>query len=157
MRNIKLLATDCDGVLTDGGLYYLESGQHMKRFNVLDGMGFVLLRQTGVITVIITGENNPLIAARAEKLEVDHLIMGESDKLGALRALCGQLEIELSECVYIGDDVNDLPAMKACCMGFAPPNAHPIVLSCGAFITKASGGNGCFREVADLILGDYHD
>jgi N-acylneuraminate cytidylyltransferase len=152
MKKIKLLATDCDGVLTDGGLYYLEDGSCMKRFNVLDGMGLVLLRQAGVITAIITGDNNPLITARAGKLHVDHLIMGAADKFQALRSLCEQLGIELSECAYIGDDVNDLSAMKACGLMFAPPNAHPAVLNSGAYITKASGGNGCFREVADIIL-----
>lgn len=149
---IKLLVTDCDGVLTDGGLYYLEDGQCMKRFYALDGMGVTLLRQSGIITAIITGDSNPLIAARAKKLQIEHLIMGETDKHKALHALCRRLGLEMSECAYIGDDVNDLPAMKACGLLFAPPNAHPKVLDSGAYITKASGGNGCFREVADLIV-----
>jgi 3-deoxy-D-manno-octulosonate 8-phosphate phosphatase, YrbI family len=152
MKNIKLLATDCDGVLTDGGLYYSENGKCMKRFNSLDGMGFVLLRESGVITAIITGDSNSLIKARAKKLSVDHLIMGESDKLKALSDLCDQLGIELSECAFIGDDINDLPAMQSCGLCFAPPNAHSTVLNSGVQITKSLGGNGCFREVADYIL-----
>ena len=149
---IKLIATDCDGVLTDGGLYYLEDGQCMKRFNVLDGMGFVLLRQAGIITAIITGESNPLIEARARKLQVDYLIMGETNKLEVLKSLCEKLEISTSECVYIGDDINDIPALKVSGFAFAPPNAHSSVLNSGVRITKAAGGNGCFREVADFVL-----
>lgn len=156
MKNIRLLATDCDGVLTDGGLYYLDNGQCMKRFNALDGMGFVLLRQTGIFTAIITGESNPLIVARAKKLQVDHLILGETNKLDALKSLCETLNIQLSECGYIGDDVNDLPALKACGFGFAPPNAHHTVFESGVYITKVSGGCGCFREVADLLI-EQHD
>jgi YrbI family 3-deoxy-D-manno-octulosonate 8-phosphate phosphatase len=152
MKNIKLLATDCDGVLTDGGLYYLENGQCAKRFNVLDGMGFELLHQNGIVTAIITGDNNKLLTFRAKKLNTDHLIMDETDKIVALQTLCEKLNIAISECAYIGDDVNDLNVLKSCGYGFAPPNAHHSVLNSGAFITKATGGNGCFREVADWII-----
>lgn len=152
MTTIKLIAMDCNGILTDGSVYWLENGQQMKRFHVLDDKGFEMLKQHGIITAIISGEDNPLIAARAEKLGADHLVMGEYDKLEVLRGICKEHGIALTECAYIGDDVNDLPAMRACGLSFAPPNAHTVVRNSGAYVTMAAGGNGCFREVADLIL-----
>ena len=155
MKDIKLVAMDCNGILTDGSMYYLENGLQMKRFHVLDDMGFVLLKRHGILTAIISGEENALIAKRAEELQADYLVMGESDKLEALRAICKEREIEFTECAYIGDDVNDLPAMRACGLSFAPPNAHPVVRNSGAYVTAATGGNGCFREVADQILEKY--
>ena len=88
LKKIKLVASDCDGVLTDGGLYYTEDGLEIKRFHVLDGMGFLMLKEHGIKTAIITGENNPLVKKRADKLKVDFLILGTKDKIGAIQSIC---------------------------------------------------------------------
>lgn len=149
---IKLVASDCDGVLTDGGLYYGDDGTEFKRFHVMDGMGFLLLKESGIITAFITAENTPLVKRRAEKLKVDHLVMGTKDKLGALSELCRQHGISLEEACYIGDDVFDVPAIKGCGFGCAPSSANDYIRKEADYITQKGGGEGCFRELADMIL-----
>ena len=151
-KKIRLVATDCDGVLTDGGMYYTESGDELKKFNTLDGMGFELLRNHGIKTAIITGENTELVRRRAQKLKVDDLIMGEKDKLGALEGLCSKYGISLEEVAYIGDDVFDIPAIKACGFGCAPVNALNEVKESADYVTKKAGGQGCFREVVEKFF-----
>ena len=152
LKNIKLVASDCDGVLTDGGMYYLESGDELKKFHVLDGVGFQQLHKQGIKTAILTTSVNKLIERRAEKLRVDDLIMGTQDKLRSLQEVCEMYGFTLDEAVYIGDDVVDIPAIEACGFGCAPATAHDKVLSVADYITKKNGGEGCFREIADLIL-----
>ena len=152
MQNIKLVASDCDGVLTDGGMYYLESGDELKKFHVLDGVGFQQLHKQGIKTAILTTSVNRLIERRAEKLQVDDLIMGTQDKLMSLQEVCEKYGFTLDEAAYIGDDVVDIPAIKACGFGCAPATAHDNVLSAADYVTKKNGGEGCFREIADLIL-----
>lgn len=155
MRNIKLVATDCDGVLTDGGMYYTIHGDIMKKFNVLDGMGFLLLKEKGIITAIITAEDNALVNKRAEKLKVDYLIKGSKDKLQKLEELCEKLKIDIEETAYIGDDIYDIPAIQRSGLGCAPSNAVEQTRVSADYITSKKGGEGCFREVADLILEKY--
>lgn len=150
-KTIRLVATDCDGVLTDGGMYYSESGDELKKFNTLDGMGFELLRNHGIKTAIITGESTELVKRRAQKLKVDDLIMGEKDKLGALKRLCEKYEISLEEAAYIGDDIFDIPAIEACGYGCAPQNALDEVKESAKFVTKLSGGKGCLREMVKKL------
>ena len=152
LNKIRLIATDCDGVLTDGGMYYLDSGDEMKRFHVLDGVGFQLLHKAGIKTAIITTSTNPLIEKRAQKLGVDDLILGARDKLAALTVLCSKYGLILSEVAYVGDDIYDIPAIMACGFGCVPGDALDYVKKEAKFITQRSGGNGCFREVADIIL-----
>lgn len=151
-NRIRLVATDCDGVLTDGGMYYSEFGDELKKFNTLDGMGFELLRNQGIKTAIITGEVSELVKRRIQKLKVDELFMGQKDKLGVLKQLCEKYGISLSEVAYIGDDIFDIPAINACGFGCAPQNALDEVKSCADFVTKKSGGQGCFREMVQEIL-----
>lgn len=155
MNKIKLVATDCDGVLTDGGLYYTSAGDVMKKFNVLDGMGFILLKEKGIITAIITAESNELLDKRAEKIKVDYLIKGSKDKLKKLEELCEKLNIKLEETAYIGDDIYDIPAIERSGLGCAPKSALEITKKSADYITKRKGGEGCFRELADLILNNY--
>lgn len=151
LKKIKLVATDCDGVLTDGGMYYSENGDELKKFNTLDGHGFALLREAGIKTAIITGEITELVKRRAEKLKVDHLIMGEKDKLKVLKSLCEIYQISLEDVAYIGDDIFDLPAIEACGFSCAPENAVDIVKEKADYVTRKSGGQGCFREVVEMI------
>lgn len=152
LSGIQLLATDCDGVLTDGGLYYTENGDVMKKFNVLDGMGFLRLKEAGIKTAILTNDASPMIQKRAERLGVDFLITGEPDKLSALLNVCEKLGISPEEAAYIGDDCIDIPALKACGFGCAPPNAMEDVKEFVHYITLRKGGEGCFREAAEMIL-----
>lgn len=152
LSRIKLVASDCDGVLTDGGLYYTEDGYEIKRFHVYDGMGFIMLQEHGIRTAIITGENNPLVKKRAERLNVDYYIPGTKDKIGALTSICNELGISLSESVYLGDDTFDIPAIEGCGFGVAPAEALDYVKEKADYVTQKSGGRGCFREVADMIL-----
>lgn len=152
LGKIKLVASDCDGVLTDGGMYYTEQGDVMKKFNVLDGMGFVLLQKAGIKTAIITAENNPLLEKRAEKLKIDYFRTGSKDKLGVLSELCQAMGITLKEAAYIGDDTFDVPAIKACGFGCVPNDAFEEIKESADYVTKRSGGYGAFREMANLIL-----
>lgn len=150
--DIKLVATDCDGVLTDGGMYYLDSGDELKRFNVLDGVGFQLLQKNGIKTAIITASTNSSIKKRADKLGVSDLIMGTKDKLTSLKDLCDKYNISLSNTVYIGDDIHDVPAIVASGFGCVPGDALDYIKEKADYITVRHGGEGCFREVVDLIL-----
>lgn len=155
---IKLVATDCDGVLTDGGMYYSENGDCMKKFNTIDGMGFELLRNNNIKTAIITGETNEFVKKRAKKLKVDDLIMGQKDKLSAILSLCKKYNVDISECAYIGDDIFDIPAINSCGIGGVPHSAYIVgnadIIS-NNIITTRKGGEGCFREFVDFILKNH--
>lgn len=152
--HIRLVATDCDGVLTDAGMYYTEQGDEIKKFNTLDGMGFELLRERGIKTAIITSEKTSLVARRGNKLKVDDIILGVKDKLKALEALCEKYQILMTEVVYIGDDIFDLPAIIACGLGCSPASANDNIKIKADYITNRRGGEGCFREIVDLILSE---
>ena len=152
LKNIKLVATDCDGVLTDGGLYYSATGEEYKRFQVLDGVGFIRLRENGIKTAIISGENTEILDHRARRLKADYLYKGTLDKLTALRDICDKEAISIEETVYIGDDWFDVDAIEAAGFGCAPKSAMKQVRVHADYVTKAGGGHGCFREVAELIL-----
>ncbi|ONI37594.1 acylneuraminate cytidylyltransferase [Candidatus Epulonipiscium fishelsonii] len=154
--DIKLLATDCDGVLTDGGMYYSSTGEELKKFNTLDGMGFELLRNRGIKIAIITAENNDInnfmVKKRGKKLKVDDIVLGQRDKLQSVKNLCEKYKITLNQCAYIGDDIFDLPAIEQVGLGCAPSSALEIIKQKADFITKRKGGEGCVREVAEYII-----
>lgn len=152
LSKIKLVASDCDGVLTDGGMYYTAEGDIMKRFHVLDGMGFVLLREAGIKTAIITAESNKLLEKRAEKLKIDYFCTGTKDKLGALSGICSEMGITIKEAAYIGDDIFDLPAIKECGFGCVPADAFDNIKKYADYVTERGGGYGAFREIANIIL-----
>ncbi len=146
------MATDVDGVLTDAGMYYTETGDELKKFNTRDGMGIKLLQKAGLITAIVTQENTKLVARRAEKLAIPELHQGVTDKLSRLRDITVRLGITLKQVVYIGDDVNDLEALKAVGFSAAPADAIVPVLKAVRYVCRKKGGEGAVREVADLIL-----
>ena len=112
-KTIKMFLTDCDGCLTDGGMYYSENGDELKKFSTLDGLGMRLMREKGILCGIVTGENTKLVARRAEKLHLDILKMGIKDKLSVVKELCGQYGISLQEVAYVGDDINDKELLEA--------------------------------------------
>jgi 3-deoxy-D-manno-octulosonate 8-phosphate phosphatase (KDO 8-P phosphatase) len=150
-RRIRLVVTDCDGVLTDAGVYYSARGEELKRFSIRDGMGVARLRRAGVETAIITGERSESVVRRGEKLELRHVLLGVSDKLAELVGL----GFELSELAFIGDDVNDLAAIEAVgAVGLtgAPADALPEVAGAVHHLCRLPGGHGAFREFAEWIL-----
>ncbi len=151
-REVRLLALDVDGVLTDGRLYFAEDGQEFKTFDTQDGHGIKMLQQVGIVVAIITGRTTKLVERRARNLGIAHLLQGREDKLVALRELSAELNIPLDEMAYVGDDWPDLPAIRAAGFGVAVANAHGEVRRHADFVTMLKGGRGAVREVCDLIL-----
>lgn len=149
---IRMFLTDCDGCLTDGGMYYSEQGDELKKFNTKDGMGFALLRNKGIITGIITSENVDINRRRAEKLKLDILESGCSDKVSAVKRLCEGYGIAPENVAYIGDDINDLEVIKMVGYGCCPADAMFQVREVAKYVTKAKGGEGVIREVVEKIL-----
>ena len=149
---IKMFLTDCDGCLTDGGMYYSEHGDELKKFNTRDGMGFALLQKRGVLTGIITSESADLNRRRAEKLKLDILESGCKDKLSVVKHLCEEHEIDIQNVCYIGDDINDIETIKTVGYGCCPADAMPEVKAVAKCITHAKGGEGVIREVVKEII-----
>ena len=149
---IKMFLTDCDGCLTDGGMYYSEHGDELKKFNTKDGMGFGLLREKGVLTGIVTAESVELNKRRAAKLKLDILETGCRDKASAVKKLCEEHGIALENVCYIGDDLLDVEAIKIVGFGCAPADASKKAKEAAAYVTKAKGGEGVIREVVELIV-----
>ncbi|MBK8276150.1 MAG: HAD family hydrolase [Nitrospira sp. UW-LDO-01] len=147
-----MFATDVDGVLTDAGMYYSESGDEWKKFNTRDGMGIKLLQKAGLITAIVTQERTRLVARRAEKLAIPELHQGVMDKLSVIREMAARHRLSLQQVAYIGDDVNDIEALKAVGFSAAPADGIPQVLKVVDYICQKKGGEGAVRELAELIL-----
>jgi 3-deoxy-D-manno-octulosonate 8-phosphate phosphatase (KDO 8-P phosphatase) len=151
-RDIRALVMDVDGVLTDGGLYYTEHGDELKRFDVRDGQGLVLLRQAGILTAIVTGRRTTLVARRAEELGIAEVHQGVTDKAETVSALLARHGVPPAAVCYLGDDVNDLPALARVGLAVAVADAVPVVRRAAHYVTRAPGGRGAVREVCDLIL-----
>lgn len=149
---IRMFLSDCDGCLTDGGMYYSENGDELKKFSTVDGMGFRLLKERGIITGIITGEDRELNRRRAEKLGVDILRMGVKDKAAVIRELSKEYDIPLENIAYVGDDINDYNAVRQVGWGCCVANAIMSVKQAAKYISKARGGSGAVREIIDQIL-----
>lgn len=150
---IKMFLTDCDGCLTDGGMYYSEKGDELKKFNTKDGMGLALLRKKGILTGIVTGENVELNKRRVDKLKLDIYEPGCKDKVVVINELCKKYDVKLENVAYIGDDINDLEVLKSVGFGCAPADAISEVKAVAKYVTKAKGGEGVIREVIDKIWG----
>ncbi len=155
MVKIKLFLTDVDGVLTDGGMYYAENGDELKRFNTRDGMAFELLRRAGIKTGIITSENTTLVARRAAKVKADYLYQGQRDggKLTAAEEICAKEGITLQEVAYIGDDLNCIPLLEKVGRAACPTDAVDAVKAISSiFVLFKKGGEGCVREFVEQIV-----
>ena len=152
LKRIRLFATDVDGVLTDGGLYYSNSGEQAKKFNAWDGLGVVLLQRAGLVTAVVTLDDTHLVPMRAAKLGIMEVHQGVSDKLAVLKALSDKYGIGLEEIAYMGDDLNDMPALRAVGFSATPANGRAPVRDAVQYVCTARGGDGAVREVADLIL-----
>lgn len=152
-QRIKLLVTDCDGVLTDGGVYYGEMGEGQKKFNMRDGMGVERLRKfAGIDTAIITGEDSASVIARAEKLHITELHLLAKDKPAVLKEIASRLGLAKDEIAYIGDDYNDLDVMKLVGLTACPADALPGIKAQVDHICETRSGDGCFREFAEFII-----
>lgn len=158
---IRLLLTDCDGVLTDAGVYYSANGEELKRFSLRDGMGVERLRElAGVETGIITGENVLIVARRAEKLHIMELHLGVKDKKQTLLDILERRQLAPEQIAYIGDDMNDEAIMRLAGLSACPADAFEDILQIADYICQKNGGHGAFREFAELIIraktGKFH-
>ncbi|MBS1639275.1 MAG: HAD family hydrolase [Bacteroidetes bacterium] len=155
MVKIKLFLTDVDGVLTDAGMYYTESGDEFKKFNTHDGMGLMLLKERGIKRGIITTENTKIVERRAAKLKMDYLYQGKRDggKLNAALEICEKENINIKEVAYIGDDINCIELLQAVGLAACPANALPKVKAIKGIIhLEKKGGDGAVREFIDMII-----
>ena len=153
--SIKLFITDIDGTLTDGGMYYSENGDELKKFNTRDGMGLQMLREAGIKTAIITSEDRQLNQRRAEKLRVDFIRQGKVNvgKVGVAKEIADEMGITLDEVAYIGDDVNCVELLSAVGIPACPSDACEIVKSIPNIIVMThKGGEGCVREFIEVLL-----
>lgn len=151
-KKIKLVITDVDGVLTDGGMYYTANGDIMKRFHVRDGMGVTLLRKNNIPTIIITKEQTPMVKQWAKRMKIKRLFDGVQQKEKILQRICTQFKIKQDEIAYIGDDINDVELLKMVGFSAVPKDAISIAKNNSNYICKKKGGEGALREVAEIIL-----
>lgn len=151
ITNFKVLMTDCDGVLTDGGMYYSEDGETLKKFNTNDGMGLKLIQKNGLYVCIVTGENTKFAIERANKLGID-CYAGIHNKLEKIKEIANNKNIALSEIIYIGDDLNDLEIIKNVGFSACPNNAQEEIKTQVNYIAKLSGGNGAVREIINFLI-----
>lgn len=152
-RKVKILVTDCDGVLTDTGVYYSEHGEALKRFSIRDGMGVERLRkQCGIETAIMTGEGSGSVIRRAEKLSIKYLFLNAKDKRTLLIDFLNQQNLLPENLAYIGDDTNDLEALELAGLAASPADAMSFAKQKAHYICSEKGGYGAFRELAELII-----
>jgi len=149
---IRLLVLDVDGVLTDGRLYFGARGEALKVFHVRDGYGIVLLQRAGTSVAVISGRRSPMVTARCRELGVRHVHQGVADKLAVLERLCARLRLTPAACACVGDDLPDVPLMRAAALSFAVADAHREVRRIADVVTRLPGGRGAVREVCDHLL-----
>ncbi|MCK9408783.1 MAG: HAD-IIIA family hydrolase [Bacteriovoracaceae bacterium] len=153
LKKIKILVSDVDGVLTDGGAYYSDEGIELKKFSIRDGMGIVLMQKAGYRVAIVTTEKTKIVERRAERLKVTDLYQGVVNKVAAVEELINKYSLSWQEVAFIGDDINDIPVLKKVGFAAAPFNATVLNKKVVDYICKAEGGHGAVREVCDLLLG----
>lgn len=151
-QGIKVAFFDVDGVLTDGGLLYSESGETLKRFHTLDGHGLKLLQKAGITPAVITGRDSLPLRKRLEALGVVHAHFGTEDKAPAAEKTLQTLGLDWSQAAAMGDDWPDLPLLRRAALACAPANAHVEVLAVAHHVTQTAGGSGAVRELCDLLL-----
>ena len=151
-RRIRVAAFDVDGVLTDGALFFADSGEELKAFSVHDGHGLRMLKDGGIAVAIISSRSSRLVEARARNLGIEHLFQGATDKLAAFEELLRRCAVSAESCAYAGDDTVDLPVMRRCGLAFSVPSAAPVVRHQAHYVTRAGGGRGAVREICEIIL-----
>jgi 3-deoxy-D-manno-octulosonate 8-phosphate phosphatase (KDO 8-P phosphatase) len=151
-QGVKVAFFDVDGVLTDGGLYFSEQGETIKRFNTLDGQGIKLLKHAGITPVIITGRDSAPLRMRLKALGIEHARFGTEDKLPAAEDYLKNLGLGWHQAAAMGDDWPDLPVMQHAMFACAPQNAHAQALALANYVTLRKGGDGAVRELCDLLV-----
>jgi 3-deoxy-D-glycero-D-galacto-nononate 9-phosphatase len=149
----KLILTDIDGVWTDGGMYYDETGNEWKKFNTADSWGVAYCKHLKIKIAIITGESTNIVKRRSDKLKVDYCFMGAKNKVGVAEELRKELGLEWKDIAFIGDDINDIQLMKLVGIPGCPANAPEYIKREVKLITKKTGGEGAFREFVELLIG----
>jgi 3-deoxy-D-manno-octulosonate 8-phosphate phosphatase (KDO 8-P phosphatase) len=151
-QDVRVVFFDVDGVLTDGGLYFTEAGETLKRFHTLDGHGIKLLQRVGITPAVVTGRDSPALRLRLQALGVTHACFGTEDKRPAAESILAELSLAWTQAAAMGDDWPDLPMLRRAALAIAPPAAHPEVLALAQHVTQAAGGQGAVRECCDLLL-----
>jgi 3-deoxy-D-manno-octulosonate 8-phosphate phosphatase (KDO 8-P phosphatase) len=149
---VRLFAMDVDGILTDGTVQISSDGSEAKNFSVLDGLGIVRLNRTGILVAWISGRPSGATTVRATELKIPHLIQGRTDKLAALQELAAHLTLSAQECVYMGDDDIDAPAIRWAGVGITVPDAMPPALAAADYVTTRPAGRGAVREICEHLL-----
>lgn len=151
-QGIRVAFFDIDGVLTDGGLYFSETGETLKRFNTLDGQGLKLLQKSGITPVVITGRDSAALRLRLKALGITHARFGTEDKRPAAEAFLNELALDWTQAAAMGDDWPDLPVMQRVALACAPANAHAQAKAIAHHVTCERGGEGAARAFCDLLL-----
>jgi 3-deoxy-D-glycero-D-galacto-nononate 9-phosphatase len=153
----KIVFTDIDGVWTDGGMYYDQTGNEWKKFNTSDSAGVLFLRHLNIPVAIITGENTEIVARRAAKLKVDYLFQGVGNKVEVAEKLLSTLGLQWAHAAYIGDDLGDIRMLQKAGIAAAPANAPDYVKNKVHWVTSKKGGEGAFREFVERIISAEYD
>ena len=151
-QDVRVAFFDVDGVLTDGGIYFSESGETLKRFNTLDGHGLKLLQKAGITPAVITGRDSAPLRLRLRALGIEHAVFGTEDKLPAAEHILATLGLQWSQAAAMGDDWPDLPMLRRSALACAPANAQREVLAAAHYVTPARGGDGAVRQLCDVLL-----
>ena len=151
-KQIELVIFDVDGVLTNGGLILGENGDEYKVFHSRDGLGLVMLRESGCHIAVISGRSSSIVSERMTALGIEYVYQGQNDKGKALKDLLDKLGIEAKATAYVGDDLIDLPAMRRVGLAIAVADAHTLVIENAHWVSKEKGGRGAAREVCELIM-----
>jgi 3-deoxy-D-manno-octulosonate 8-phosphate phosphatase (KDO 8-P phosphatase) len=151
-RRLRMMIFDVDGVMTDGMLYYADSGEEMKAFNVRDGQGIKLLQAAGVTAAIITSRRSRLVELRAQNLGITHLVQGAEDKLAAFSELTAACGFTAEQAGFVGDDMVDLPVLRRCGLAITVPDAPKVLKQYVQYVTRARGGHGAVREACELVV-----
>jgi len=149
---VRLAAFDVDGVLTNGQLFLGPDGEEYKVFDVRDGQGLVMLRDSGIAIAIITGRRSPVVAARMAELGIEYVYQGQRDKLLALAELEEKLGIDPAAVCYAGDDLPDVPVLRRVGLPVTVADAHPVCVDVARYRTRAAGGRGAVREICELLM-----
>ena len=153
-KNIKIILTDVDGVLTDGGRYYSEKGEALKKFHVRDGMGINILLRNGIKTIIVTKENSKITKKWAKEMNITKVISNAIKKEDNLPKICKEFSVSKKEIAYIGDDVNDFNLLQIVGFSAVPNDANENIKKTVDYICSKNGGDGAFREIADMVFNE---
>ena len=151
-QDVKVVFFDVDGVLTDGGLYFTEAGETLKRFNSLDGHGLKLLQKAGITPAVVTGRDSAPLRNRLAALGVTHVRYGTEDKRPATEAILAELGLNWSQAAAMGDDWPDAPVLRRVALACAPRTAQAEVLALAHYVPEAAAGHGAARALCDLVL-----